>query len=286
MAVEPTILPINVDDEQQAAHLTIQAHHKAADGSEYLREGDVYRQIVGPWAVLDRIAPVNRTERFGDVESWAAFVARFRQSEPNEPLLTWSEAGIRAILDYHAAKDEPGRCQFVAEHPFERTIQWKRWSDLANGRPRGQRELVEALEDNAEDVVDPGAGTLVSILRMMRATVNAKADTELHPDGSTKVNFEQSSTVKSGSDLMLPPEISIAIPVFKGHTDITPDGKTVPVRFALKVRLRVSVDGEAHLTFRLSMPGAEAALEAALADRVAAAARALDNGGSLLRATV
>ena len=130
--------------------------------------------------------------------------------------------------------------------------------------------------------MEPDAATLVGILRTLRATVNATAQTDLNADGSTHVEFTKSSIINAGRAI-LPPEIKIGVPVLKGHTE-EKDGKRVPVVYRLPVRVRVSVDDQAHLAFRLTMPTAERVLESVYADRVDAAKMLLGAGGTLLRA--
>jgi Uncharacterized conserved protein (DUF2303) len=268
---------------QSAPRLTIAPSVKDATGADWVHAD--YQRATEPWQAEQHIPPISRTERLGSVESWAAYVTSY--ALPDAPLLlTWSESGLRAILDYHLSADEPGRCTWVAVHPLEQAVQWRRWTELANGRPRGQRDVLEALEDNAEDIVEPAAADLVGLLRKLRATVSAQAETTLNADGTSSVSWQKSSAVnQDGGGATLPAEIVIAVPVFKGHTDVNDEGKQVPVRFALRVRVRVSVGDDAKLTFRLSMPQREATLEMALADRVAAAEMALGDGYRLLRAT-
>lgn len=249
----------------------------------------VHRDLVaalGPWDVENHIPPVKRTERFGDVESWAAYVQRYA-GDPDEgfaPLLTWSERGLTAVLDYHTTV-EPDRCQWIAEHAFERSAAWKRWEQIASGQARSQRQVLESLEDLAEDIVQPSAGELLAILRTLRATASASADSELLSDGSTRVTWSKQTGVKS-AELELPATFEIAIPVLRGQTAPAADGKLVPVLYRLAVRVRVSVDDSAHLAIRLSLPGAERTLEAVLTDQVAAVRALLGEKYALYRAAV
>lgn len=277
----PIITPVTeIDEEQTQPRLTIDPTIRAGDGSEYAFNGVGYTKIVEPWAVVDHIPPIKQHEKFGDVESWVSYAITYGPLGSEH--LTWSERGLRAVLDYHGTEGQPNRCQWIAEHPFELSSQWKAWAQLANGQALSQRRLLESLEDLAEDIRDPDAATIVGILRMLRATVNATAATELHADGSTRVDFTKNTTISAGQ-VSLPPEIKIGIPVLKGHTE-EKDGKQVPVIYSLPVRLRVSVDDSAHLAFRLTIPTADRVLEAVYADRVAAAKVLLGDSFTLLRA--
>lgn len=234
------------------------------------------------WQVENHIPPINRTERFGDVDGWVAYVQQF-SDDNRPPFLTWSERGLQAVLDYHVSEDQPGRCQWLAVHDFTRSHAWNVWSLLANGRPRSQREVLELLEDNQADIVDPAPAQLLAVLRTLRATASATADTELLADGSTKVVWQKQTGVKS-AELDLPSEFRIAIPVLKGHQAPNEQGKLAPVVYSLAVRIRASVDDQAKLALRLSMPDAERVLEAVFADRVSAAAELLGPEMALYRA--
>ena len=132
--------------------------------------------------------------------------------------------------------------------------------------------------------MEPTAADLVALVRTLRATSMASADTELRPDGTTRVSYVKNQTVNAG-ELVLPPTLTIAIPVLKGHAEYDEDGKASPVLYRLVVRLRVSVGDDARLAFRLSLPDAERVLEAVYADRVQAARLALGGDFSILRAT-
>jgi hypothetical protein len=282
--------PVDVNEEHTAPLLAIAPYYKDPQTSALYVHEDLKLQQ-GPWAEEAHIKPPRADERIGDIESWTAYVQRYSSAD-RAPLLTWNGKGLRAILDYHVSDEAPGRCQWVAVHPFVTSAAWDAWMKLANGQPISQRAAIERLEDLAPDITDPSPTDLTNLLRTLRASVNAKADTELRADGTTKVSFSKDQTVKSGSaegSVDLPPEFRIGIQVLKGHVETVRDEKTaeerlVPVVYALAVRLRVTVDDNAHLAFRFSIPLAERTLEYVYADRVAAAKKILGDSYELLRA--
>lgn len=237
-------------------------------------------EVLKPWEVDSHIGPVTTTERFGDVESWASYVTHFASVPDFQPLVTWNASGLRAVLDYHEV-DKPGRAQWIAEMPFVQAPEFAGWSALADGRGKPQRLAIEALEDRGADIVEPSAGELMAMLRTLRTTVNKSAQTELRPDGSTGVTYVDDKGISArGGTVDLPSEITIRVPILKGHVD--DQGK--PVVYELKVRLRASVGDDARLALRFSIPNAERALEEVYADRVALAKRLLGDGFDVLRA--
>lgn len=276
-----TTSPIDLDGSSTIARLAIRPAWKDPQtGALYVhRDLDLAQD---PWVEEQHIRPVKAAEKFGDVDSFCAYVKRFTAHDDEPPFLTFCARGLRGLLDYHQSDGNPGRCQWTAEHPFVTSRQWRAWMELANGQPRSQKVAIEALEDLGEDIQEPKQADLMALLRSLRASVNAKADAELRPDGTISVRFEKDQTVKAGAAgaVDLPPSIKVAIPVLKGHVD--EEGR--PVRYALQIRVRVSVDDNARLMFRFSAPTAEQVLEDALADRVQAAKALLGEGLPLLRA--
>lgn len=272
--------PVDTYGQQTAPRLTIlPAWKDPQTGALYVHESLLRHQE--PYAEEAHIAPMKVTERFGDVESFVVYVRRY--GAPDTTLATWNSHGLKAILDYADEAAEPGRCQWLALHPFTFSVQWYAWMKLAGGQPMGQKAAVEALEDLGADIVEPVPADLMNLLRSLRASVNAKADAELRPDGSTSIAFTRDTNVKAGtvgSATVLPASFGIAIPVLKGHVD--DNGR--PVLYRLDVRLRVSVDDAAHLALRFSIPSADRVLENVYADRVQLATKLLGDEFALLRA--
>jgi hypothetical protein len=173
---------------------------------------------------------------------------------------------------------------------FRLASRFERWSN-ATCHPMRQDQLIELLEDCAEDVEAPEPVALVNLLRTLRATSSAAATTELRPDGTTSVRYEHTTGVRTGSagEVELPSHLALLIPVLDGHTERwESDGEhhDRPVLYRVSVRLRVSVQTDAKLAFRLSLPNHERLVEDAVADCVAIARAALGEnlGATLLRA--
>lgn len=231
------------------------------------------------WEDEAHVSPMNRSEAFGDVESWVAFVQRY--GEPSTTLLTWNERGLLATLDYAASALTPGRAQWKALCPFTLSRELAEWQMFANGRPHQQRAAIEKLEELAEDITDPDASTLMTLLRALRANVSSQANTELRADGTTNVLFSSDRTIKTGAQSAdLPPVITITIPLLAGHVNV--EGKVV--KYALPVRVRAAVDDQAHLGLRFTLMSVERALEDLFAERVQDAKYLLGETYLLLRA--
>lgn len=268
-------LPADEQEQEAAAdHIIIQPSVKLQNGAVYIHKDLV--QVAEPWADEGHIGPIEESYAFGDIASLAAYVKKYHG---REPLITWNNQGIEATLDYHYIDEEenliPNNATWHARYPFVETPQWKAWRNFATGHGWAQAKAVEFLEDHAEDIVEPEQSVLLTLLRNLRGSANATASTELRPDGTASVNFSSDRRVAgSPGSVELPAEITIAIPVIKGHQDI----------FKLVLRLRVSVDANAHLELRFSMPQAEVVLEQVYDELVARAREELGEGFTVLRA--
>jgi hypothetical protein len=259
-------------------------HKDPITGAMYMHKDLV--EVQKAWEEESHLRPVKLAEKFGDVESWVAYVTRFSEQNADyfkAPFLTYSARGLCAVLDYPSSDRTPNRCQWTATHPFEFSREWAAWMAFASGKPWSQKDTIEKLEDLAADIVKPSASDLANLLRTLRATVKSTADTELRPDGTACVQWTMNQTVKSGKadEVELPPTFEINIPVLKGHVDEA--GR--PVVYSLDVRVRVSVGDDAHLQFRFAIPDADRIKEDVYADRVKVAKTLLSEEYELLRAT-
>ena len=275
--VAPKADPIDIGVPQNAARIVVPASFKDKDTGALFIHQDLVK-VQEPYAEEAHIAPMSGTVRLGNVESFVHFIQQYGDLAT---LLTWNSQGLHAVLDYAKSASEPGRGQWRAQYLFRPSRQWDAWLRLASGSAIDQRKAVEALEDMALDIVEPAQTDLANILRNLRSSVNAKADAELRPDGTSKISFAQDKAVKTPGDVDLPAGFKIAIPVLKGHLDDTEK----PVVYIIDVRIRVAVDdNSAKLAFRFSIPNAEAVLEDCYSDRVQKAQVLLGEEYQLLRA--
>lgn len=267
------------DQEQEAAarHLVLSPSVRdEATGALWVHHDLV--EAITPFEYETHISPAKADEKLGDVESWAHYVNAFADAG-NMPFITWNSKGLKATMDYHQNATSgllsAGRCDWHASLPFIFTPEFADWSRIATGAGIAQKAAVEFLEDHAVHIVEPDATTLLNLLRKLRGHVMAKADTELRPDGTSHVKFERNSNVSAGdTEIDLPSEITIGIPVLRGSPE--------PWKLVLKVR--TSVDSDARLALRFTMPALESVKETVYAERVAAAKTLLGDAYTILRA--
>lgn len=271
----------NADDGNDSHFaLFTDSHVSTDDGREFVHKDLV--QVVDAWAVEEHKL-LTTAEKLGDVESWAEYVGRHASVEADHSLLTWNASGLCAVLDY------PGTKRWTATYPFIETVEFKRWKALATGQAVDLHRAVEFLEDNALDIYEPDAASLLTLLRALKSNVTANADVELRADGTAKVKFDRDTSVRGANEAELPNEITIAVPVLKGHIETQTDVDRgivagQPVRYKLVLRLRASVGADAKLSLRFNMPVIERVLEEVYAERVAEAKSMLGADYTILRA--
>lgn len=268
---EARTYPSDAGEDNSLPNLVIEPAYRDANTDALWVHKDLLR-VRDDWETEGHISPPKAAEQFGDVESWSEYVKRY--STGGVAFCTWNSGGLKAVIDYHT-RDAANRCQWTAALPFVRSAEWKAWERFADGTARSQQEAIERLEDLGEDIVDPPQADLTKLLRDLRANATARADTEIRPDGTTSVSFTKDTNVSNKAGTAeLPGLIKVAIPVMLGDT----------TRWELKVRMRVSVDASAKLTFRFTLVNAERTLETVYAERVEAAKAELGEDLVLLRA--
>ena len=213
------------------------------------------REILPAYQAEWHVAPTSTRATLGDVESWAAYIARYGTAE--RTYATWSATGIRATLDYHTS-GEPGRDQWHARYDFVNTLQLGRWRRAIERQNVSHANMVELLEDSGSDIVEPDQAEVLDILRTLRVTTKSRGDTEIRQDGTTSIKWHSDAQVrgsKSGTTEM-PQRIKIHVPALEGYFI---DDKLSTVCFA--VRIRASVDPAGQIGFRLSCPELEMKLD-------------------------
>ena len=130
-----------------------------------------------------------------------------------------------------------------------------------------QPDVIEFLEDRRNDIRDPAAASLMELVRSLKAWSNANAEATYNEDGTAKVSFAKETGVRNSGEIALPGEIKIAIPLIEGHPDVV----------GLTVRVRVTVDNDARLAFRFTIPRAEEVLDQLRAELAQKADEALNS---------
>lgn len=208
----------------------------------------------------DRPRRAGGFETFSEFESFVEYVDHFVDSaESAGAYVRIANDQARAVFNHHE-RGAPGWNDRGARWMFARTPAADTW--LSHDREKmKQREFVEFLEDNREEITAPALGDLLSALRGLRVKGGAtKTQSTGHYDehGSTETSVEVTATAGD-----LPEKLELAIPIFRGGAV-----------YAIEARIRIhTADG-----FRLSysLVNFERAVERQIEDWRAAIANRLD----------
>lgn len=147
------------------------------------------------------------------------------------------------------------RATFTAEF----TAEFKKWLDNS-GKPMGQTEFAEFIEDNMADITEPEAAKLLE----MALTIQAKTDINFSSakrlqNGQVQLQYTEAINATAGSNggLEIPKEFALGLRIFK-------NGSGYKLRARLKYRLN---GGVIKFWYELDRP--ERSIEDAFAGYVA-----------------
>ena len=262
-------VPTNQEDEKKFA---IAAHYRdPVNGALYVHED--LDEVGKAWEDADRIPPTIESITLGSVEAWAAYVSRYGWKEST--FLTWDSRCLRAVLNYHT-KAKAGRASWVASYAFTETEQFRRWSRALDASRIDHQTFVELLEDGLDDIVEPEKLMVLDIVRTLRVTSKSTGSTEIRRDGTTAISFNQDAQVRGSASgqTELPSNITVRVNVFEGE-DMDP--------VDVDVRLRVEIDSEGKVGFRLSASDFEDVVTGIKKELVVKAELLLDDYAGILK---
>jgi len=168
-----------------------------------------------------------------DRASLTAYANRF--SDPRSIIIADYDSGkIAAHLDWHADNEHelsPQQAAHSVTLALRDSEEYKRWAKMEN-QLHTQQDFAFFIEENVADVIDPDASTLLEICRELEATQGAsfKSGTRLD-NGDRSFIYENETHVKS--EMVVPTEIKLAIPLYQGEE---------PTTISAKFRFRVKPD--------------------------------------------
>lgn len=164
-------------------------------------------------------------------ESLVRYINRYR--DDFSFLVADIDAGaVVAVLDWHAAPDEPRHARHRAVLQLRDSEEFKRWNE-AQGHLFAQDEFAAFLEENAVDVVEPASAVLIEISRDLEATqgVIFKSSTRLE-SGDRAFRYE--TETRAVGEVRIPTEFEVEIPLYQGEP---------PVRIRCAFRYKVTAGG-------------------------------------------
>lgn len=197
----------------------------------------------------DRPRRIEHKVIFNRMRSFADYVIQFKDVDSrlfcNEP------GGVATvILDYSQVAQAKDAVAVPRWHAHAAVLtrstspEFAAWSKILCGKWLSQAELVEFLEDNLADIVDPDQATVLESVSMLEAkrTVRFKSGVKTH-NGDLQFAYEQETTATAGTTkgvLNVPMALKVAFPLWKGEPVVT-----------FEIRLKYRIQEEGGLTFCL-----------------------------------
>jgi uncharacterized protein YfdQ (DUF2303 family) len=152
------------------------------------------------------------------------------------------------VLDYHGAlAGSPRWGEHRVDFTMRHSKEWLAWKSV-DGKRMPQMEFAEFIEDNAPDIVDPSAATMIEVARDLRAKSEVDfGSTVQMQNGSVRFRYSEQTKGTFGSgDIDVPEQFAISIPVYLGCD-----------RVKVTARLRYRINS-GKLTFWFNLLRAEA----------------------------
>lgn len=160
------------------------------------------------------------------------YVNRFR--DERTVLFADVDAGaVEAVLDYHGGSDSglegpwSGPRLHKATLKLRESEEFARWNAF-QGALHDQEAFAAFLEENATDIVEPDAASMIELAREFSATVGAKFDSKVDlSNGDRRFRYETETQVSE--TIRVPREFIVSIPIWQGE-------EPEPLRAAFRYR--------------------------------------------------
>lgn len=157
-----------------------------------------------------------------DVKSFLAYWKLF--SDANSAVFGDRDGNkLLASIDYHEAQGQPRWRQHWCTLDLKLSEEWKIWTGK-NGQENkmDQASMAMFIEDNAPDVIQPTAATMMEVARTLEAKSSADFDSAIRLDnGQTQFTYKEEIKGAFGVGKMpIPEAFTVSIPVYEGQPRI------------------------------------------------------------------
>lgn len=120
------------------------------------------------------------------------------------------------VIDYHEPVDGARWLSHSVTLQLRHTEEWKTWTGK-NESPMCQADMALFIEDNAPDVVDPTAASMMEVARTLQVNQDVVFDSSVRlTDGSVSFSYREETKTAAAGKISVPERFKIAIPVFEG----------------------------------------------------------------------
>lgn len=186
----------------------------------------------------DYAATPHRKKVSVNVMDAASFIEYYQQfsDENSRVFADETQSIVKAVLDYHGAHSEgsPRWCQHILILKLRPAPEWTVWTEK-NGQARKmtQMDFAEFIEDNAPDIVEPNAATMLEMARTLQAKTDVDFSSAIRmSNGQIQCTYNEQVKGTYGSGKVdIPEQFKISIPVYVG-------GERTPIIARLRYRLQ------------------------------------------------
>ena len=175
--------------------------------------------------IVELTAPIDTAPRwkrdtrsFIDVESFIQYVNE-QKDDFSRIFAQITEPPFRfdAIIDFHETSGgSAGRCQHQAILKMAFSENFKTWQSI-NGKLMEQSDFAEFLKDNRGDIITPDNASILQIVMELEATSSARCTGRVQTNAGMAFAFsEEIQTSVGGTQITVPEQITLKIPVFEG----------------------------------------------------------------------
>jgi len=195
--------------------------------------------------------------RFQDSGAFIAYVNEWKQVATR---IFYVQAGkFLAVIDYHQSKAPAAQHgDHLAFLDLTRSPEWITWAGKSE-KTMSQQEFAEFLEDNSNDILQPGPAEMLEVATSLHATTGATFRRAMNlSNGQVQMQFDENIEAKvAGGTKEVPTTFQIGVRPFMGTE-----------RYPVDCRLRYRVQG-GSLSFHFKALHLDTITEAALEGIVA-----------------
>lgn len=165
----------------------------------------------------DAPARIRETATFETPKAFTDYIKDF--AAPNTRVFAALDAKkVVAHLDYHATPDKPSWSTHKAIYPAVFDQSFGAWASV-HGKPLGQKEFAEFLEDRAEDAINPTPADLMEVALKFEAIRNVDFKSAINLSSNERqFRYEEKDSV--GGSVAAPKIIALRTPVFYGSDPV------------------------------------------------------------------
>lgn len=176
---------------------------------------------------------VKQTVKVLDAASFSAYLNRFKAPQ-TQVFADYRAPVIVGVMDYHWPENESAGKPDYTEHRVEFrppwSEQWARWRAI-DGKPLGQGDFAEFIEENYADIVAPPSAELLDVVANLQAKKSVEFQSGIRlQDGTAQLTYNEQIESRGKGTLQVPSEFSLGLPIFYG-------GEGYRIRSLLRYRI-------------------------------------------------